>query len=198
MTKRSLGFWNGLKTKGEKWLLIGSTYANAWSWDILQRRKGPSHLTESIKTLNGKSCSPEVITTIIGSFICAGLSWKLFLCSQAGEKEGVWGRFMGQLVHQTPPKYWHSNSVVVVVVWRQKCSTPGNIDIPTWAFYCLQPTVVSARCSAITLNCLPFRPPEALVLTGKLLFIVSKAEKLRNSQSTHIYIFDLLFIFCEI
>ena len=73
-----------------------------------------------------------------------------------------------------------------------------NIDIPTWAFYCLGPTVVSARCSAITLNCLPFRPPEALVLTGKLLFIVSKAEKLRNSQSTHIYIFGLLFIFCEI
>ena len=56
-------------------------------------------LTESIKTLNGKSCSPEVITTIIGSFICAGLSWKRFLCSQAGEKEGVGGRFMGQLVH---------------------------------------------------------------------------------------------------
>ena len=57
------------------------------------------NLTESIKTLNGKSCSPEVITTIIGSFICAGLSWKRFLCSQAGEKEGVGGRFMGQLVH---------------------------------------------------------------------------------------------------
>ena len=89
--KRSLSFWNGLKTKREKWLLIGSTYANARSWDILQRRKGPSHLTESIKTLNGKSCSPEVITTIIGSFICAGLSWKRFLCSRAGEKGGLGG-----------------------------------------------------------------------------------------------------------
>ena len=77
-------------------------------------------------------------------------------------------------------------------------TTPRNIDIPTWAFYCLRPTVVSARCSPITLNCLPFWPPEALVLTGKLLFIVSKAEKLRNSQSTHIYIFGLLFILCEI
>ena len=130
--------------------------------------------------------------------------WFIYLCESFVEtislftgrrKRRVGGRFMGQLVHQTPPKYWHSNSVVG---WRQKSSTPGNIDIPTWAFYCLGPTVVSARCSAITLNCLPFRPPEALVLTGKLLFIVSKAEKLRNSQSTHIYIFGLLFIFCEI
>ena len=149
-------------------------------------------MTESIKTLNGKSCSPEVITTIIGSFICAGLSWKRFLCSRAGEKgekEGVGGRFMGQLVHQTPPKYWHSNSVVVVVLWRQKSSTPGNIDIPTWAFYCLGPTVVSARCSPITLNCLPFRPPEGLFLTGKLLFIVSKAEKLVLERSHKVLTF---------
>ena len=67
--------------------------------EIFGGRKGPAFLTESIKTLNGKSCSLEVITTIIGSFICAGLSWKRFLCSQAGEKEGVGGRFMGQLVH---------------------------------------------------------------------------------------------------
>ena len=118
--------------------------------------------------------------------------WFIYLCGSFVEtislftgrrKRRVGGRFMGQLVHQTPPKYWHSNSVVVVVLWRQKCSTPGNIDIPTWAFYCLRPTVVSARCSPITLNCLPFRPPEGLFLTGKLLFIVSKAEKLVLERS---------------
>ena len=72
-----------------------------------------------------------------------------------------------------------------------------NIDIPTWAFYCLGPTVVSARCSPITLNCLPFRPPEGLFLTGKTA-IYCKAGLRKVSQSTHIYIFGLLFIFCEI
>ena len=45
-------------------------------------------LTESIKTLNGKSCSPQVITATIGSFICGALSWKLFLCSRAGGEKG--------------------------------------------------------------------------------------------------------------
>ena len=64
-----------------------------------------------------------------------------------------------------------------------------NIDIPTWAFYCLRPTVVSARCSPITLNCLPFRPPEGLFLTGKLLFIVSKAEKLVLERSHKVLTF---------
>ena len=92
-------------------------------------------LTESIKTLNGKSCSPEVITTTIGSFICGALSWKLFLCSRAGEKGGrgrVGVRFMGRVVHpsqilafhltsaggdkspQPPSKHWHSNLVVLL------------------------------------------------------------------------------------
>ena len=157
-------------------------------------KKRPLPFDRVHKDSKWQKCSPEVITTIIGSFICAGLSWKRFLCSQAGEKGGLGGDLWVNLCTRLlpnigiPTQWW----------WRQKCSTPGNIDIPTWAFYCLRPTVVSARCSPITLNCLPFRPPEGLFLTGKLLFIVSKAEKLRNSQSTHIYIFGLLFIFCEI
>ena len=55
--------------------------------------------------------------------------WFIYLCGSFVEtislftgrrKRRVGGRFMGQLVHQTPPKYWHSNSVVVVVLWRQK------------------------------------------------------------------------------
>lgn len=61
--------------------------------------------------------------------------WFIYLCGSFVEtislftgrrKRRVGGRFMGQLVHQTPPKYWHSNSVVVVVLWRQKSSTPGE------------------------------------------------------------------------
>ena len=74
-------------------------------------------------------------------------------------------------------------------VERKVLNPPGNIDIPTWAFYCLRPTVVSARCSPITLNCLPFRPPEGLFLTGKLLFIVSKAEKLVLERSHKVLTF---------
>ena len=76
-------------------------------------------MTESIKTLNGKSCSPEVITTTIGSFICGALSWKLFLCSRgaAEEKKVEWegtGWGLDLWVELcTPPKYWHSTSPVV-------------------------------------------------------------------------------------
>ena len=103
--------------------------------EIFGGRKGPAFLTESIKTLNGKSCSPEVITTTIGSFICGALSRKLFLCSRAGEKGGrgrVGVRFMGRVVHpsqilafhltsggrdkspQPPSKHWHSSLVVLL------------------------------------------------------------------------------------
>ena len=154
-------------------------------------------MTESIKTLNGKSCSPEVITTIIGSFICAGLSWKRFLCSRAGEKGGLGGDLWVNLCTRLLPNIgiptqWWGGAVETKVL-----NPPGNIDIPTWAFYCLRPTVVSARCSPITLNCLPFRPPEGLFLTGKTA-IYCKAGLRKVSQSTHIYIFGLLFIFCEI
>ena len=134
--------------------------------------------------------------------------WFIYLCGSFVEtislftgrrKRGGWGEIYGSTCAPDSSQILAFQlSGGVVGLWRQKSSTPGNIDIPTWAFYCLGPTVVSARCSSITLNCLPFRPPEGLVLTGKLLFIVSKAEKPRNSQSTHIYIFDLLFIFCEI
>ena len=61
--------------------------------------------------------------------------WFIYLCGSFVEtislftgrrKRRVGGRFMGQLVHGTPPKYWHSNSVVVVVLWRQKSSTPSK------------------------------------------------------------------------
>ena len=89
-------------------------------------------LTESIKTLNGKSCSPQVITATIGSFICGN---SFFVHGQEEKKKGrgrVGLRFMGRVV--LPPKYWHSTSPVL---WRQKSSpTPPNIDIPAWLFYC--------------------------------------------------------------
>ena len=105
--------------------------------EIFGERKGPAFLTESIKTLNGKSCSPEVITTTIGSFICGALSWKLFLCSRAEEKGGEgtgWGQIYGSSCALLPnigiPPHQCSQ-------WRQKCSTPApNIDIPACLFYC--------------------------------------------------------------
>ena len=106
----------------------------------------------------------------------------LFTGRRRKRRGGVGLRFMGRVV--LPPKYWHSTSPVL---WRQKSSTPGNIDIPTWAFYCLRPTVVSARCSPITLNCLPFRPPEGLFLTGKLLFIVKLVLERSHKVLTFTY-----------
>ena len=42
-------------------------------------------LTESIKTLNGKSCSPQVITATIGSFICGN---SFFVHGQEEKKKG--------------------------------------------------------------------------------------------------------------
>ena len=103
--------------------------------EIFGGRKGSAFLTESIKTLNGKSCSPEVITTTIGSFICGALSWKLFLCSRAGEKGGrgrVGVRFMGRVVHPSQILAFHLTSA-----GGDKSPQPRpNIDIPTWLFYC--------------------------------------------------------------
>ena len=123
--------------------------------EIFGERKGPAFLTESIKTLNGKSCSPEVITTTIGSFICGSLSWKLFLCSRAGEKGGrgrVGVRFMGRVVHPSQILAFHLTSasgdkspqpLLQTLTFQPGCFIAG-------------PTVVCARSSQITVNCLHF------------------------------------------
>ena len=73
-------------------------------------------LTESIKTLNGKSCSPQVITVTIGSFICGLLRGNSFFVHGQEEKKKGRGRlglrFMGRVVLPSQILAFHLTSAV--------------------------------------------------------------------------------------
>ena len=80
-------------------------------------------LTESIKTLNGKSCSPQVITATIGSFICGN---SFFVHGQEEKKKGRgWFEIYGSSCAPSQILAFHLTGAVETKVLRTLTFQPG-------------------------------------------------------------------------
>ena len=104
-------------------------------------------LTESIKTLNGKSCSPQVITATIGSFICGN---SFFVHGQEEKKKGRgWFEIYGSSCAPSQILAFHLTSAVETKV----LSNPSEHSHSSLVVLLSDPLVGSVQ---ITGNCLDF------------------------------------------
>ena len=143
-------------TNQGKRLLIGATYANVRSWDILRKKRrrlfDRVHKDSKWQKLFSRGHYNDYwFIYLWGSFV---ETISLFTGGWRRKRRGGDGLGLDLWVELcTPPKYWHSTSPVV----ETKVLNP-TLQTLTFQPGCFiaRPTVVCTRSSQITGNCLDF------------------------------------------